>query len=67
MVLLEVGNQAFRVWSSASTTRRRVKSEGCDLTSGVAVASDMGIIARKGYRSANSWPGRADRSRFGGS
>jgi hypothetical protein len=29
-----------------------VKSEGCGLTSGVAVASDMkGIIARKGYRS----------------
>jgi hypothetical protein len=34
------------VWSSASTTRTRVKSEGWDLTSGVAVASDMGGSSR---------------------
>ena len=43
---LRWANRAFRVWSSASTTRRRVKSEGCDLTSGVAVASDMGGSSR---------------------
>ncbi len=65
---LRWANRAFRVWSSASTTRRRVKSEGCDLTSGVAVASDMGGSSRaKVIGALNSRLGRADRSRFGGS
>src|SRR5580704_4064859 len=65
---LRWANRAFRVWSSASTTRRRVKSEGCDLTSGVAVASDMAGSSRaKVIGALNSRLGRADRSRFGGS
>jgi hypothetical protein len=43
------------VSSSASTARRRVKSEGWDLSSGDAVASDMnGTMAPKGYRRAKA-------------